>query len=135
VVVALGSIADLDRLCAGACVLRYGQDDFPMRVMVPTLYAEGMLTRSLTVGGKHFKLGELVKVPYGVALQGLATGTFSCLRNEAAIHAEAIENLSTYGPDSWFTASVQTIGKLWDYLQQNRDTPEVPRSPDGETIN
>jgi hypothetical protein len=93
----------------------------PPMLMVPTVWAEALLTVGITVAGREFKAGEIVKVPYGVAVQGMATGTFTAIKNADAVHAEANEHFATYGPDSWFPASSQTLFKFWSHIQAERD--------------
>lgn len=109
-----------------------------MTLMVPTLWVDAILTCSLTIGKEIFKAGELVKLPYGVALQARVTGTVAVISNEDEAHAQAAQYLKDYGPDSWFPAPVQTLGKFWRHIEAQRhakgEAQEVPRNEGGETI-
>lgn len=108
-----------------------------MKLMVPTLWCEAMLTMPLSVAGKNFAAGELVSLPYGVVIQAIALGTITVIKNADAVHAEATEMLAQYGPDSWFPQPIQTIAKLGEWMaeQHRLKTDEnVPRNASGDTI-
>jgi len=91
-----------------------------MNLMVPTLWVNAMCACPISAGGKTAVTGEIMRVPYGVALQGLATGAFSTIENASEMHAHGIAHLQEYGPDSWFPQQSQTLGKFWAYVEQRR---------------
>lgn len=95
-----------------------------INLMVPTLYVEAMLTRPKVIRGVAYKTGEIVEVPYGGAILGLATGEFSTLVDEESAHRKGLDHLRQYGPDSWFPASLQTLAKLGALIQ--REQTEAP---------
>lgn len=99
-------------------------------LFVPTLYVEAMVKREMVINGRTFKVGELMRVPYGVALQGLATGTYSAIKDEDAMHMQAIQDLQQYGPDCWFPIGIQTMHRFWaEYEQKLTAAQQTP----GET--
>lgn len=108
--------------------------------MVPTVWVNAMLTQPIAVAGQRFNAGEMVKIPYGVALQAYACGIVTVIQDADAMHAEALMMLEKYGPDSWFPQAVQTINKVGEWLaslSKSKQTPEpnVPRNAVGEPIN
>jgi len=115
-----------------------GKNANSMTLMVPTLWVNALLTVPLTIGKQIFKAGELVKLPYGIALQARVTGTVTALENENEAHAQAAQYLQDYGPDSWFPSPVQTLGKFWRHIEAQRqakgEAQNVPRNEGGETI-
>jgi hypothetical protein len=86
--------------------------------MVPTVMCQAMLAQDITVGLKSFKAGEIIDLPYGPALFMRVLGGVSAIIDEASKHVEAQEALHTYGGDSWFPHSQQTISRVADYLAQ-----------------
>jgi hypothetical protein len=106
-----------------------------MKLMVPTLWVMALCATPLALGGKTAKAGEVIRVPYGVGLQGLATGAFAAIEDADAMHAQAVEYLDLYGPDSWFPAAIQTIQKFWNYVEgERKKNKEGVTQVDGETV-
>jgi hypothetical protein len=83
-----------------------------LKVIVPTLNVRCTLREECVVAGKTFKPGAVVTLPYGVALQGITRGTVGVIVDAEVQHVRALEMLMSYGADSWFPASLQTIGKV-----------------------
>lgn len=108
-----------------------------MKLMVPTLWCDAMLTTPVSVAGKNFAAGEIVRLPYGVVIQAIALGTVTVIKNADAVHAEATDMLAQYGPDSWFPQPIQTIAKLGEWMAEQhraRTAEPVPRNTNGDTI-
>jgi hypothetical protein len=109
-----------------------------MKLMVPTLWCMAMLTAPIEVAGQRFGAGEMVRIPYGVALMAFSLGVVTVIQDAEQIHAEATEVLQKYGPDSWFPQPVQTISKVGEWLaslsKAQNDAPEGPRNAIGEPI-
>lgn len=89
-----------------------------MKLMVPTVYVEAMVKVEQTFGDRLYKIGEFVRLPYGVALQFRALEAVGVFQEEDFKHAEAAEHLQTFGGDSWFPQHLQSIGHVADYLAQ-----------------
>jgi|GEM_PF-6095671 len=87
-----------------------------MRLMVPTITCETVITRAFEAGEKTFAVGEIATLPYGLVLQLKAMGFAGAIKNEIEIHTEAAEALRIYGGDAWFSHRMQTISRVADYL-------------------
>lgn len=89
-----------------------------MKIMVPTVYAQVLLSQPLEVNGHKFAAGEILKIPYGVAIQAYALGTVKSIVDAENKHAEATKMLAQYGPDSWFPESLQSLARLTEFLDE-----------------
>jgi len=89
-----------------------------MNLMVPTLWCKATLRQQIVLGNEVRHVGELVDLPYGVALQGLAQGVVGAIKDADEKHLEALHMLDIYGGDSWFPPHFQTIGRVKDYLAE-----------------
>jgi hypothetical protein len=99
-----------------------------MKITVPTLWVEALLTSSLEVAGNKFAAGEIVKIPYGVALQAHVIGTVATIKDADKMHVEATMMLQKFGPDSWFPQSIQTCAKISEWLSEvaAQNAPSTP---------
>lgn len=96
-----------------------------MQLMVPTIMAECIAAQLIETDGRVVaKVGEIISLPYGQALQLRAVGMVGAFVDEIAKHLEATEALGIYGGDSWFPQRLQTIGRVSDYLAQKGATEQ-----------
>jgi hypothetical protein len=89
-----------------------------MKLVVPTTWCKCTLREQLVLGGEIRHPGEIVDLPYGIALDGMAHGIIGAILDADAKHAEAIDALEIYGGDAWFPPHFQTIGRLKDYFAE-----------------
>lgn len=87
-----------------------------MRLTVPTFMAECLVAQDMPAGGRVYRTGEVITLPYGQALILKAMGAVSTLVDETDTHARAMEQVAMYGADCLFPLPMQTIGKVADYL-------------------
>jgi hypothetical protein len=84
---------------------------------VPTFSVSCSLREDLVVKGQvAAKKGEMIRLPYGVALQGIAQRVIGAIENEEKAHADAMHAIAQYGADAWFPKSLQTMNFLEEYL-------------------
>lgn len=90
-----------------------------MKLMVPTLYVQAMLAQPLDLGETQFKAGEIIKMPYGTALQAYTMGVVRAIQDADKMHEEASKMLMEYGPDAWFPQPLQTLAKVVEHTDKN----------------
>lgn len=96
-----------------------------MRLIVPTVTCEAVITREFDAGDKKFAVGEIASLPYGLVLQLKAMGFCGAIKDEIQAHAEAAEALKIYGGDAWFPHRMQTISRVGDYLAARGEADTV----------
>ena len=102
------------------------------RLMVPTQWVNAMLAVPCNFDGTPHNPGEMVRLPYGSAIQLLAVGAVRTIENAENEHISAMENLAVYGPDSWFAPHMQTIGKIREVLETGQ--PQRTNAPSTEAL-
>lgn len=96
--------------------------------MVPTIMVDAIVTKCFEYGGQVRKIGELVPLAYGPALQMRALGLVGGFKNEDDMHLQATELMAVYGGDSWFPHHLQTVSRVADYLSQT-NAPDTAGKP------
>jgi len=94
-----------------------------INLMVPTVFVDAIVKTPFEFRGKPCKVGELISLAYGPALQLRAFGLVGGFQNEDDKHLEANEHLTIYGGDSWFPQPMQTVSRVADYLAQAGEQP------------
>lgn len=97
-----------------------------MNLVVPTVWCKCTIRSATLLGGIMRAPGEIIDLPYGVALQGIAQGVIGVLVDADDKHLEALEQLAIYGGDAWFPAHLQTIGRVKDYFNGSVDIDRAP---------
>jgi len=85
-----------------------------MQFNVPTFMCKAMLAFDLPDQG--WKAGQIVDLPYGVAVTLHAQGGVTALMEPQKTHTEAQIQLKIYGADAWFPSGAQTSSRLAEYL-------------------
>jgi|SRR5262245_15480317 len=100
-----------------------------MKLMVPTFWCEAMLTEDIYLEDRKIAAGEIIRLPYGVAIQAYARGSVSVIKDAENTHIQAERMLAQYGPDCWFPQPLQTLAKVEAYLNEQGPDQNAPSSP------
>lgn len=81
-----------------------------------------LLGQELAAGGRTFRAGETVKIPYGVALQAYATGLVRAFVDSTETHERASKTIIEFGADAWFPENMKTLTHVNVALATNAPT-------------
>jgi hypothetical protein len=83
-----------------------------MKLGVPTFKVKCTLREEIISNSVKHAPGEVVELPYGIALQGMAQGVVGAIVGAESAHLVALEYIGRYGADSWFPSEFQTLAIL-----------------------